>query len=220
MAAWNATRLMPAIAANTLDIWQPRRAVSLQGARLHTGLVHILRLLFTIAAMVSAGFLIGPVIQHSLEKTPQGANTGITSVTMIGPRFTGRDSNDKPFVITADTARRRPEQPSLIDLTNPKLEDETASNVVSRTGVYDEAREVLDLHTDVVMTDASGYIFNSDKARIFVKENRVESDTTITGHGPQAELKADTYKVFDGGKRIVLNGHVWTRFTNDQKPKK
>jgi lipopolysaccharide export system protein LptC len=214
---------MTAVTANThsmsMDLWRPRRTLSLRGARFHTGFVHILRLLFTVAAMVSAGFLIGPVIDHSLHSTRPVANPGVSSVTMLGPRFTGRDANDKPFVITADTARRRPEKPSLVDLTNPRMEDETASNVVARNGVYDEVGEVLDLAGDVVMTDASGYVFNSETARMFVRENRIEGQTRLTGTGPMGELKADTYKVLDNGKRIILNGNVWTKIIVDDKPK-
>ena len=214
---------MTAVAAPShtlsMDLWRPRRAVSLRGARFHTGLIHILRLLFTVAAMVSAGFLIGPVIDHSLHSTRPVSNPGVSSVTMLGPRFTGRDANDKPFVITADTARRRPEQPSLIDLTNPRMEDEAASNVVAKTGVYDETREVLDFAGDVVMTDATGYVFNSETARMFVRENRVEGQTRLTGTGPMGELKADTYKVLENGKRIVLTGNVWTKIIVDDQPK-
>lgn len=201
-----------------MDLWRPRRAVSLRGARFHTGLIHILRLLFTVAAMVSAGFLIGPVIQHGMASTRPTTNPGLSSVTMLGPRFTGRDANDKPFVITADTARRRPEQPSLIDLTSPRMEDETASNVVAKSGIYDETREVLDLAGDVVMTDATGYVFNSETARMFVRENRVEGQTPLSGTGPMGELKADTYKVLDNGKQIILTGNVWTKIIVDDKP--
>ena len=202
----------------TMDLWRPRRAVSLRGARFHTGLIHILRLLFTVAAMVSAGFLIGPVIDHSLHSARPVSNPGVSSVTMLGPRFTGRDADDKPFVITADTARRRPEQPSLVDLTNPRMEDATASNVVAKAGVYDETREVLDLAGDVVMTDATGYVFNSETARMFVRENRVEGQSRLTGKGPLGELKADTYKVLDNGKRIIVTGNVWTKIIVDDPP--
>lgn len=194
-----------------MDLWGPRRAVSLSAARFRTGLVHILRLVFVIAAMVSAGLLIGPVIEHNLRTQPPPGRAGVTSLTMIGPRFTGRDSNDKPFVLTADTARRRPQQPGLVDLTNPKLEDETTSTVTAREGVYDEARQVLELSGDVVMNDASGYVFNSDKARMFVHENRVESETPLQGRGPLGEVRADTYKVLDNGERVILNGHTWAR---------
>jgi lipopolysaccharide export system protein LptC len=173
----------------TMDLWRPRRAVSLRGARFHT-----------------------------VNKTPPSTTPGLTSVTMLGPRFTGRDANDQPFVITADTARRRPQQPSLIDLTNPRMEDANASNVVAKNGVYDETREVLDHAGDVVMTDVSGYVFNSETARMYVRENRVEGQTRIAGKGPTSELKADNWKVLDNGKHIMLDGNVWTRF-DAAKPK-
>jgi lipopolysaccharide export system protein LptC len=98
------------------------------------------------------------------------------------------------------------------------MEDATASNVVAKAGVYDETREVLDLAGDVVMTDATGYVFNSETARMFVRENRVEGQSRLTGKGPLGELKADTYKVLDNGKRIIVTGNVWTKIIVDDPP--
>ena len=40
---------------HSMDLWGPRRATSLKEARRRTALVHILRLIYTIGAVLSAG---------------------------------------------------------------------------------------------------------------------------------------------------------------------
>ena len=39
-----------------MDLWGPRQAASLRDARLRTALVHIIRLLFTVGAVLAAGW--------------------------------------------------------------------------------------------------------------------------------------------------------------------
>lgn len=194
-----------------MDLWGPRRTTSLREARWRTGLVHILRLLFTVAAMVSAGFLLGPVIDHAFNSARKGAYpTGSSSVTVLKPEFKDKDSNGRPYVITSDTARARRENKNLVDLVNPHMQDATDSHVRAETGVYNQAEQVLDLVGNVVMTNAAGYTFTTDKARMFVKENRVEGQTPLVGRGPMGEVRGNAYEVTDNGNRIRLTGRVET----------
>ena len=200
-----------------MEIWGPRRATSLKEARQRTALVHILRLLFTIGAVLSAGWLLGTVIESTLREKGAGAPPTGLSVTVLAPRFEGFDANDRPYSLTAETARRRRENVSLVDLVNPRLEDAASTVVQAREGVWNADAEVLDLMGDVVMTDAAGYTFTSQKTRMFVKDNRVEGQEPLNGVGPIGEARADAYDVLDNGNRIVLKGNVWTRFQAKKK---
>jgi lipopolysaccharide export system protein LptC len=197
---------------HSMDQWGPRRATSLREARRRTALVHILRLLFTIGAVLSAGLLVGTVISSSAAPAPVTGPTSGLSVTVLGPRFEGFDSNDRPYSLTAETARRRRENVSLVDLVSPRLEDAASTVVQAREGIWNAETEVLELIGDVVMTDAGGYTFTSQRTLMFVKENRVEGKTPLNGVGPIGEVRADAYEVLDDGNRIVFTGNVWTRF--------
>lgn len=202
---------------HSMDLWGPRRATSLKEARFRTALVHILRLLFTIGAVLSAGWLLGTIIESSLRQ--KGAEPGATglSVTVLGPRFDGYDANDRPYTLTAETARRRRDNVNLVDLVNPRLQDAASSAVQAREGVWNAEEEILDLVGDVVMTDAAGYTFTSQRTRMFVKDNRVEGQDPLQGKGPIGDVRADAYEVLDDGNRIILKGNVWTRFEAKRK---
>lgn len=199
-----------------MDQWGPRRATSLKEARERTALVHILRLLFTIGAVLSAGVLIGFIAKDILahQDAPPPPPTGIT---LLGPQFQGRDSQGKPYKLTAETARRRRENANLVDLTNPHLENATSATVSARDGVYDEKNRILDLVGNVVMQDAGGYTFTTERARMFVDSGRVEGKTPLKGHGPLGDVISDSYEVLDDGNRIVLKGNVSTTFTPKRK---
>jgi lipopolysaccharide export system protein LptC len=202
---------------HSMDLWEPRRATSLKEARSRTALVHILRLLFTIGAVLSAGILIGYVINNAITASRPNLSGPGTGATVLGPRFEGRDANDKPYILTADTARRRREAVGLVDLVNPRLEDATSTTVQARDGVWNDQTKVLDLVGDVVMTDAAGYTFTADRTRMYVEENRVEGKTPLKGYGPIGEVRANEYEVVDEGNRIILTGNVWTKFTPKRK---
>jgi lipopolysaccharide export system protein LptC len=208
---------MVSAAHHSIDLWGPRRATSLKEARKRTALVHILRLLFTIGAVLSAGWLLGTIIESSLRERHAQPGTAGLSITVHGPRFDGFDDNDRPYTLTAATAQRRRDNPGLVDLVNPRLKDAASSTVQARTGIWNTELEVLDLSGDVVMTDAGGYTFTSQKTRMYVKENRVEGQEPLNGFGPVGEVRADAYEVLDDGNRIVLKGNVWTKFTRSKK---
>jgi lipopolysaccharide export system protein LptC len=198
---------------HSMDMWGPRRATSLKEARDRTALVHILRLLFTIGAVLAAGILIGYVINNAINSSRPALSGPGTGATVLGPRFEGRDANDEAYILTADTARRRREATGLVDLVNPRLEDAASTAVQARDGVWNDQDKILDLVGDVVMTDAAGYTFTADRTRMFVEENRVEGKSPLKGYGPIGEVRADEYEVVDGGNRIILKGNVWTKFT-------
>jgi len=204
---------MVSTALHSIDLWGPRRATSLKEARQRTALVHILRLLFTIGAVLSAGWLLGTLIESSLRERRTQPGTAGLSVTVHGPRFDGYDDNDRPYTLTAVTAQRRRDDPAKVDLVNPRLKDAASSTVQARAGVWNTELEVLDLEGDVVMTDAAGYTFTSQKTRMYVRENRVEGQEPLQGFGPVGEVRADAYEVLQDGNRIILKGNVWTKFT-------
>jgi lipopolysaccharide export system protein LptC len=202
---------------HSMDLWGPRRALSLKEARKRTALVHILRLVFTIGAVLSAGWLLGTVIESSFRQQSAEPGAAGLSVTVHGPRFDGYDDNDRPYTLTALTAQRRRDDVGLVDLVNPQLKDAASTTVQAREGIWNAELEVLDLSGDVVMTDAGGYTFTSQKTRMYVRENRVEGQEPLTGFGPIGEVRADAYEVLDDGDHIVLKGNVWTKFTPKRK---
>ncbi len=168
-------------------------------------------MLFVACAAVSIGFFAGHVIKSALtsESRPVSVTTN-DSVTMVNPRFTGRDSTGQSFQITADAARRRRGDGQKVDLVEPVLIDEAGGLVSAPTGMYDRAAGILELYDKVSITDASGYTFVSTGARVYVGEGRIEGLSPLKGKGPLGDIRCDSYEVLDDGDRVVCVGNVRT----------
>ncbi|OUY01009.1 MAG: hypothetical protein CBB65_02525 [Hyphomonadaceae bacterium TMED5] len=202
---------MNSVAATHDDIWAPKRRLSLKQARSRSDLVRLLRMLFTSAAAISAGVLIGSLAYSVISGTTTQVDMGeARSVTMLNPRFTGRDANGQPYEITADTAQRNTSNASLIDLVNPALDNGMSGTVQAPRGVFDQDAQHLELFEEVVLTDASGNRFVTTHARMYVQDNRVVGLEPLEGEGPFGKLRADSYEINDGGDRVTFRGNVWT----------
>ena len=119
-------------------LWAPRRQLTLAQARKRSGRVRYLRYAFVGAAAVSIGLFLGFVFRSALSQDarPQAVRDD-DAVTMINPRFTGRDSAGQVFTITADSARRRRAENGVVDLVNPIMRDGTGAELKAPTGYYD-----------------------------------------------------------------------------------
>ncbi len=202
---------MSSLSAQQNDIWAPKRRLSLKQARSRSDLVGLLRMLFITGAALSAGALLGSFIVSIVNgHGPRADYTATQVVTMLNPRFTGRDANGQPYVITADTAQRNGANASLIELQNPALDDGLNGTVQAPRGVFDQDAQHLELFEDVVLMDASGNRFVTTHARMYVQENRVVGLEPLEGEGPFGRLRADSYEINDGGDRVTFRGNVWT----------
>lgn len=197
-------------AAPALSNWAPQRQMTLEQAQRRTRFVGLLRMLFVAGAAISAGIFVGPVIANAFNTTTTEIERleGDQVVTMVNARFTGRNVAGEAFEITADTARRRRTDPSIIDLENPRLVDQKGTVVTAPTGTYHQNDEYLDLFEDVRVVDEEGYTFRTTAARAFVQDGRVEGLEPLQGKGPLGDVRADTYEILDEGDRVVLRGNV------------
>ena len=193
-----------------LSLWEPRRQMTLEQARRRSNLVALMRLAFTACAAISAGIMVGLLASNAVVSSPNSIEklSGDEVVTMVNPRFTGRDVAGRSFVITADTAQRRRGGGDEIDLSSPKLVSEDGTIVTAPAGLYNPNDQTLALYEDVRLINEKGYEFNSTSARMFVEEGRVEGIDPLNGRGPLGDVRSDTYEVLDEGDRVLLSGRV------------
>lgn len=194
-----------------ISLWAPRRQLTLAQARKRSVRVKYLRYGLVGAAAVSIGLFMGYILRSAImQDTRPPPVDDSQAVTMINPRFTGRDASGQIFTITADTAKRRQTRDGAVDLTGPIMRDSKGSEVQAPSGFYDRDLGILELYEDVRISDAAGYMFNSQGARVHVAEDRVEGLSPLQGQGPLGDIKADSYEILDGGDRIVFKGNVQT----------
>ena len=133
------------------------------------------------------------------------------------PRYRGYDQQNQPYMISADTATRVGDQ--RYNLVNPRgditLHNGTWLQVQSKSGVYVEGVDQLDLTHNVTLYREDGTIMTSAVATMDMKQGAVMSGKYTHAEGPFGTLDADGgFSLFDKGNivqfhgpaRLVLNG--------------
>ncbi|KCZ90050.1 hypothetical protein [Hyphomonas johnsonii] len=193
------------------SLWVPRRQMTLAQARKRSEIVRILRVLFMAGAAISIGFFVGYLIKSAITRDAVPVEiSGDAVITMLNPRFAGRDSTGQSFTITAASARRKPLLDNAVDLVNPVLRDAAGSEVRAPRGMYDRDAGILELYDDVHISDMSGYSFSTAGARVHVGKDWVEGLSPLQGKGPLGDIKSDSYEILEGGNRVVFEGNVKT----------
>lgn len=190
--------------------WAPQRQMTLAQARRRSSTVGLLRMAFVAGAAISAGVIIGPMAATTLSGPGQHIDQleGDEVVTMVNARFTGRNISGEAYVITAEAAQRRRADPSIVNLTNPRMVDDKGTEVSAPVGVYYQNAEYLDLFQAVRIRDRDGYEFTTTAARVFVQEGRVHGLEPLSGNGPLGDVRADSYEIEDDGDRVIFRGNV------------
>jgi lipopolysaccharide export system protein LptC len=133
-------------------------------------------------------------------------------IRMVNPRFYGRDTHDRAFVVGAGQATRDSHNSGVIVMNSPTVtmdaEGPAQTHVQATNGVYHEAGKSMDLQGDVLFTDATGNTFATPRAVVDTKAGTVNGDQGVKGHGPLGQIAASSYGVYDNGKRIVFRGRV------------
>lgn len=150
---------------------------------------------------IEAGFRIG-----FASINPEEAKT----LRMVNPRFSGTNKQSRPFMLTADEARRASPGADEIILKNPKGDITTNSGawvaLMASRGNYAQQKQLLDLGGGVDLFHDQGLHFASPTARIDLKAGTAEGKDPVTGSGPSIDVTGEGFKVLDGGKTVVFTG--------------
>ena len=198
-------------ASEALGLWEPKRTLTLEAARKHSGRIKFLRRLLLALCAGLAGYLIYEFATQST--TPFIEDVSTESVRMVNPKYRGRTTDGLPFYLTADTAIRTLANRSEVTLENPVLEfireeGAQASVVVAETGTYDDVKKILNLRTAVDLNTDDGYNCKTTHARIFAREKRIEGDERIACNGSFGVVNGNAYEINDNYKVFVFKNNM------------
>lgn len=136
-------------------------------------------------------------------------------IELIGPRLTGEDGKNRPFVITAATAEREASAVNRIRLHDPVLVRDPGGvdqmQVVARRGIYDEAAGRLELAGDVRFSSRNGTT-TTQAATYDARSGQVLGPAAVQAAGISGQqLQAGSFAVKDKGASVVYKGGVHTR---------
>ncbi len=146
------------------------------------------------------------IVKLTSPRGPSGAG-----VRMVNPRFYGRDTENRAFVVGAAEASRNLANGHTITLSAPSVtldaDGQNPTHVQADKGVYHEDQRRLTLAGQVQLNSRS-YSFTTPRAEVDTTKGVVSGDSGVTGTGPLGRIVASSYGVYDRGQRIVMKGDV------------
>ncbi|HEY1925933.1 MAG TPA: LPS export ABC transporter periplasmic protein LptC [Caulobacteraceae bacterium] len=184
-------------------------------ARAHSRLVRILRIVLPMTMIAVAGMLAGFVAAHAIRQH-QAAHSGVSApIRMLNPHFYGRDTQGRPYTLTAREAARDTRSFQTVLLSGPTVTIDNpqgrASTLVADTGVYHEDTRILLLRGHVRATDASSGHFASDEAVVNTRTGSVVGPQALQSQSNTGALQSRSFDVYDKGDRMVFKGGVHAR---------
>jgi lipopolysaccharide export system protein LptC len=192
---------------------QPRRT-SIQAWRRRSRVIRTLRILLpALIALILAG-LAGSVVWNGLNGQRAPVGSASDPIRLVNPRFVGRDTRSRAFVLTAVTATRDPQDFHKVYLDRPALilDDEGPDplRITAHAGVYQEDSGKLKVSGGVRLAGARG-AFDTAESLFDTKSGELVGSGPVHGLGELGEISAKSYGVYDKGDRMIFSGGVHTR---------
>lgn len=190
----------------------------------HSGRVRTMRRLIPVVAGGAVALLLGYLFNPFAAQLP-GVSVGPVTlagskVRMENPRLSGFRQGTRGYEVTADAALQDVRKPSQIELQQMRghlaTDDQGGIARLSATsGLFDTAREALDLKDDIRIWTDKGEEARLRSAAVAFKTGSISSQEPVTVSSARANVKADTLDVVENGKRISFVGNVHVVIVSD-----
>lgn len=195
-------------------------------ARRHGRRVRVLRdaLLFGAGAILAFGVLATALATLTIP-VPELDDTDLEDgrVVMGAPKLEGRNSNDQPYSVTADSALQSPDDLNRLELRNMAGELPLGSDnrVSFRTdaGFYDAENQYLDFLSPLDLETTAGETAHVLDGRIDLLAGSFTSDKPVRLTTKTTTLTADSVRIDSQARTAVFKGTVRMRLVpNDVRP--
>ncbi len=196
-----------------LDPIAVRRRQELERRRLHSRRIQFWRRTLPLVIVGIAGLMVLWIGGRSLiVRLQSGGGPKTAGVRMVNPRFYGRDTANRAYVLGAAEASRDLGDEHKVTLASPTVTLDAGganpTHVEAVRGTYREDQRELSLEGKVQVTDGRGYSFTTPTARVDTTTGRVSGESGVQGQGPLGQIAASSYGVYDRGQRIIMRGDV------------
>ncbi|MEE7491314.1 LPS export ABC transporter periplasmic protein LptC [Methylobacterium oryzae] len=195
----------------------------------HSGRVRTMRRLIPVVAGGAVALLLGYLFNPFAAQLP-GVSVGPVTlagskVRMENPRLSGFRQGTRGYEVTADAALQDVRKPSQIELQQMRghiaTDDQGGiARLSAASGLFDTAREALDLKDDIRIWTDKGEEARLRSAAVAFKTGSISSQEPVTVSSPRANVKADTLDVVENGKRISFVGNVHVVIANEDQAEK
>ncbi len=158
--------------------------------------------------------------KDQVKKKIDQAVEEVASVTMQGPKYSGRDEQGRHWKISAASARQVGEGYQQIELQSFNAEAQTAQkrsvSFGANYGFYDAENKKVILKESVNAL-YEGYELVTEVAHYYLKTSEAVIDAPLVIKGPKGQMKANHFQMINGGQKMTFTGNVEVVFYPNQK---
>lgn len=134
----------------------------------------------------------------------------IKNFEMLAPKLVGTDKDNRPFRISAKSARQASAKADSVTLIEPKanmtLEKGRWVALSAKRGVYSQKKKTLHLSGNVNLYHDANYTFKTEDAIVDMNGRNAWGNKPVSGSGPSATIHAQGFRTYDRGGRVVFTG--------------
>ncbi|MFL5297416.1 MAG: LPS export ABC transporter periplasmic protein LptC [Phenylobacterium sp.] len=180
--------------------------------RRRSRIIRVLRV--ALPALIAAILIaLGGSVAWNSFNAPAQTGSSNEPIRLVNPRFVGRDTKSRAFVLTAKTATRDMQDNQKVYLDTPALvlDDEGPDplRIYAKSGVFHEDTGKLEVSGGVRLSGARG-AFETAQSLFDTKSGELVGSGPVHGQGALGEINAKSYGVYDKGDRMVFTGGVHT----------
>ena len=187
-------------------------------ARRHSVFVRILRVLLPLVMLAIVGLLAALIAAHAVKREAASRRDANTPIRMVNPRFFGRDSQGRPYILAAREASRDERSFQTVLLSAPRVDLDVGgprpSTLTADTGVYHEDSRILLLKGHVRGDKATQGRFATDEAVVNTLTGTVTGPTGLAGETSVGSIHSRGFDVYDKGDRVIFKGGVHARLNS------
>lgn len=129
---------------------------------------------------------------------------------LVSPRYSSRDNDLRPYVVTAQTAQFQSNKPDSIHLNQPQGEIEISEGslirISAQKGLYDQKAKTLDLKEDVTIVHWNGFVMETSELYFDLSSADARSRGAVHLYSPQMDLKAQSLNIKNESRLIRFIG--------------
>ena len=199
----------------------------LERAGQYSRFVSIMKIALPLAAFA---ILLAVIVTSYMGQDTGNVSIFFTSTTgapgelhMIKPIFTGFDSENRPYSLTAETATQDKQDDTLIHLETvagellPEISDDSdvtldgpLITLSAIDGLFDSEEQLLTLTGSVTVAAEGDYLLKTQEAVFDFENDLISGDRPVSVEGATASITADHFEILDDTQTIVFRGKVKT----------
>lgn len=193
----------------SLSFLRPQQTDRIRKARGPRTMMRVVRLMLPIVAIVIVVYLAGWARLHP-NTVETAVMKNIPDLVIDNLNYSGRDSKNQPYSLTAEKATRPSGVSNIYDLDKPRgeltLQNGAWVSGQAEYGRFDQTKRQLWLGGNVELFHDKGMQFTTDEAQVAIDDRYAWGEKPVLLQGGFGTITGQGFRLLDAGNVMIVKG--------------